>query len=801
MKVSYNWLCELLPGLKKYPPQEVAKKLTHAGLEVESVTDQAAKYKGIVVGEVVSKEKHPNAEKLSLCRVRADKEYQVVCGAPNVTAGKKYPFATIGTVMPGGLEIKPIKLRGAESCGMLCSAKELELSDEQEGILEIDFDLKTNQAISEALHLNDVILEVNVTPNRGDALSHWGLCCDIAALTGLKVHRENLAPAHVNLPKIKKSAKKPGLKITHRDKKSCGRFTGSEIFGVTVAKSPAWLVRRLESLGIRAINNVVDITNYVMLLTGHPVHAYDAEKIFDHELIIESCQTKFKFKTLDDVERELVPGDLVIADGKGLVGLAGIMGGENSGIGNATKDLILEVAFFDPDKIRATAKRLGLQSESSYRFERYVNPESVLQAHEILCQLILSICGGEATTIRDSYPRARKPVKIKLMSSEIERILGIEIPAKEVKKILAGLNCLVKVKKHFFDVTVPSARSDLSRPIDLIEEVSRLYGLDKIPSEMPALTLRSAKESGVSRIERELKEYFVQQGFHETVHYSFGERDFFQTVLNSNGEDWIELKNAISQDMSVMRPSLLPHLLRCYSKNRLLSEKGIRLFELRNVYKKDSANKIMETKIFACLYSGNAFGRNRFGLNRESDFFDGKGLLEGFFEKARVCLKGECFENWPFHPGQAFVYKHNGESVAMLGALHPKILQLCKISEKIYYMEVILKKLASLYQKQPINYCAVNPLPSVYRDLALVVPSDMPFQQILDVLEKEKPKNLIQVDLFDVYEGRNLPVDKKSIAFSMSYEAEGESLTDEQVNAVHFALVEKLQKILDVTLR
>lgn len=801
MKVSYNWLCELMPGLKKYSPQEVAKKLTHAGLEVESVTDQAAKYKGIVVGEVVAKEKHPNAEKLSLCRVHADKEYQVVCGAPNVMAGKKYPFATIGTVMPGGLEIKPIKLRGIESCGMLCSAKELELSDEQEGILEIDFGLKTNQAISEALHLNDVILEVNVTPNRGDALSHWGLCCDIAALTGLKIHQDQVAPAHVNLLKLKKSAKKPGLKITHRDKKSCGRFTGSEVFGVTVAKSPVWLARRVESLGIRSINNVVDITNYVMLLTGHPVHAYDTAKISDHELIIESCQEKFKFKTLDKMERELVPGDLVIADSKEVVGLAGIMGGENSGILENTRDLILEVAFFDPDKIRMTAKRLGLQSESSYRFERFVNPESVFQTHEILRQLIVSICGGEATEIKDSHPRVHKPVKIKLMNSEIVRILGIDIPAKEVKKILTGLNCAVKVRKHFYDVTVSSARSDLLRPIDLIEELSRIHGLEKIPQEMPALTLRSPEESDASCIEREIKDYLVQQGFHETVHYSFGERDFFQTVLNSGGTDWIELKNAISQDMSVMRPSLLPDLLRCHSKNRLLSEKGIRLFELRNIYKKNPAHKITETKILACLYSGNLFGRNRFGLNRESDFFDGKGFLENLFEMARVSVKGERFEEWPFHPGRAFVYKQGGEQVAVLGALHPKILQLCKIPEKIYYVEIILEKLASLYQKQPVNYHTVNPLPSVYRDLALVIPSDMAFQQILDVLEREKPKNLIQVDLFDVYEGENLPDGKKSIAFSMSYESEGESLTDEQVNSVHFALVEKLQKILDVTLR
>lgn len=801
MKISYKWLCEMMPGLEQIPAKEIANKLTLAGLEVEDIADLGQNLHGIVVGEVVKKEKHPGADKLSVCQVMADKEYQVVCGAPNVEAGQKYPFAMLGTVMPGGMQIKPVKLRGVESFGMLCSAKELEMSDEASGLLQLSSDLKTGQAISEALCLDDVILEVNVTPNRGDALSHWGVACDVSVLTGIEVDASKIFPPDVGVHLSKKMGRKPTLRITHRDQKACGRFTGSQIFGLKIAPSPAWLSKRLESLGIRSINNVVDATNYVMLLTGHPVHAYDSNKISEQEIVIDSIRSNMNFKTLDGIERELQVGDLIIGDAKRAVALAGIMGGENSEISSDTHDVILEVAFFQPDFIRRTAKRLGLNSESSYRFERFVNPESVFRAHEILRSMILFLAGGEGTEITDSYPVPFKFHSVDLPEQEIKRMLGIEVPSRDVIRILSGLNCEVNFKKGIFQVRVPIKRSDLTRPIDLIEEISRLYGLDKISMEMPKLTLRSPKETRSSILEKETKDFFVSQGFHETVHYSFADPQLLEKVMGpEDKEQWIRLKNPISEDLSVMRPSLLPQLIQAYAKNNLLTDKGLRLFELRHVYKRQQ-DAIRENPVLAGLYAGNPFGRNRFGLNRVSDFFDGKGLLQNFFERSHIKVRVLRYEKEPFHPGQSIVFTTKDQELAFFGALNPRILQRFKITNPIYYFEIRYDVYSSHHKEALIPYRSISSLPSVYRDMSLVVPSHVTCQNIMDVIDAERPKYLTQIELFDMYEGESLPQGKKSLAFSMSYQPDERNFTDEEVNRMHFLLVEGLKKRLGVELR
>ncbi|MBU0504725.1 phenylalanine--tRNA ligase subunit beta, partial [bacterium] len=586
MKISYKWLCELMPGLEKYTPEDLASKLTMAGLEVEASESFAARLKGVRVGYVESLEKHPQADKLSVCQVAIGSEtVQVVCGAANVASGKKYPFVGVGVVLANGMEIKPVKLRGVASFGMLCSEKELGLSDASEGIMELDTEASAGCLLVDALHLDDTILEVNITPNRGDALSHWGVAKDIAALTSLTVVSERVVPKDVSLHQENSDAFLTTLQLTHSDQKACGRFTASEIKNVTIASSPTWLKTRLESLGIRSINNVVDATNYVLLLTGHPVHAYDAANITGGEIKIYSLDNKIKYKTLDSMERSLCSGDLIIGDAAGPVGLAGIMGGENSEIKDETKNLILEVAFFDPDTIRRTSRRLELQTESSYRFARFVNPATVLKAHEILRDLILTLAGGQASNIIDSYPEPFKRISITLPHHEITRILGITVPQEEIMRILTGLDCTVSEEEKGYVIEPPVARSDLTRPIDLIEEIARVYGLYKILAEMPRIKTHFSQESQASRTQYAVKDYMVHRGFHETLHYSFYEPTFLNKVLQKeNPEEWITLKNALSEDLAVMRPSLLPHLIKAYQKNHLLSQKGLRFFELRNVY-------------------------------------------------------------------------------------------------------------------------------------------------------------------------------------------------------------------------
>ncbi len=803
MKISYKWLCELIPGLDKTPAQELAHKLTMSGLEVEESVDQSTRFEKFIVAQVESIEKHPDADKLRVCQVNIGKEkVQVVCGAPNVATGKKYPFAGLGTVLPGGMEIKPVKLRGVDSFGMLCSERELELSESHEGLMLLDDSLKVGKSIALALGLDDKILEVNVTPNRGDALSHWGVAADISAITGLKVDYKKLVPASVKLSSKGKQGAKSSLKLTHTDKTACRRFTGSQITNVKIQPSPAWLKTRLESLDIRSINNVVDATNYVLMLTGHPVHSYDADNISGHEIKIYSLDKPLKYKTLDSLERELVKGDLVIGAAKGPVGLAGIMGGENSEIKDSTKDLILEVAFFDPDTIRKTSRRLGLQTESSYRFARFVNPDTVYRAHEILRDLILALAGGEATKIVDSYSKPFERLTIELENTEITRILGITIPGKDVLKILKGLCCEVKEKTGKYIVSPPIGRSDLTRPIDLIEELARIYGLDKIPAEMPQLGTHYSKESPASILRHEIKDILVYQGFHETLHYSFGDPSFMKKVLRpQNTDSWIELKNFLSEDLAVMRPSLLPHLLQAYLKNRLNTQKGLRLFEQRNVYSYLPNKEIQEKEVLAFIFAGNPYGRNRIKLNRDSDFYDAQGILELIFSKAKIEPVIKPYKDWPFHPGKAAACYLGDQRFACFGALHPTLMSELKIREKVYYAEIDFDLFAQNHHKGQFKYQTISSLPSVYRDLSLVVSKSLSFEDIVKVIEEEKPGFLHHYELFDLFEGGNLGEDQKSITFSMVYEAKSQSLTDEEVNSEHFALVEKLKSKLGAQLR
>lgn len=803
MQISFQWLCEVLPGLEKVDPSELAHKLTMSGLEIEEIQDLNAKFKGIVVGEVVSKEKHPNADRLSLCQVSAgDETFQVVCGAPNVEAGKKFPFATLGTEMPGGLKIKPVKLRGVESKGMLCSGKELELAEDADGLMVLSSDLTTGQSFAEALGLDDVIFEVNVTPNRGDALSHWGVAKDVAALTGLAPDFSVCYPKDSGLTfaAVKASGKSSDLKLNISDAEGCPRYTGSQVFGVKVGPSPLWLKTRLESLGLRSINNVVDATNYVMILTGHPVHAFDAAQIAGHEIQVSALDKDSKFTTLDELERELQAGDLMISDAKAPVALAGIMGGLNSSVQDSTTDLILEVAFFDPSRIRATSRRIGLQTDSSYRFARFVNPESVLQAHQILQHLIVSLAGGEVSEIQDFYPEPFVKKTLELNQSEWERILGIEIPREEAKACLEKLSLIVTDTDAGFSVEVPVGRSDLTRPIDLVEEIGRIYGLDRIPEEMPRFVMRSPAQSLVYRCDREVRTFFVDRGFYEAVHYSFGDEKLFSQIFPEGAEHWVKLQNPLSEDLSTMRPSLLPQLLQCYKKNHLNASSGLKFFELRKIYQKQGDGHA-ERYQMGGFYSGTPYGRTRFAKSEAHDFFYGKGLLADMFAHLRIAPELQREVSWPFHPGQAVSYFAEGQKLGTFGAIHPEILQQLKIKERIYYFELNFEWLAAHYQNTPLQFQSLSPLPPVYRDLALVADNTLEYEEILKVIRKEKPQELKDVHLFDLFEGGNLPEGKKSLGFSLVYESEGEGLTDEGVNKIHFELVDKLKQKLGVELR
>lgn len=643
--------------------------------------------------------------------------------------------------------------------------------------------------------MTDEIFEINVTPNRGDALSHWGLAREIVALTGLAM---NVA---VTWPAVKKM-QKAAYQFFHSEKTRCSRFTTSQIFGVRVAKSPAWLAEIVESLGVRSINNIVDATNYVMLLTGHPVHAYDAERLAGPALSIQSLREAQKFVTLDGLERSLAAGDLVISDAERIVGLAGIMGGQNSEILASTQNVILEVAHFDAASIRKTARRLGIKTESSYRFERFVNPETVLPAHTILQSLMIHVAGGQTTEILDSYPKPGTPDEILLKADYLERTLGYAVPETRVESILVGLGCRVKKQKNTWQVTVPLARSDLKRSIDLVEEVARIEGFDKIPTVLPHRALHSPHENESSRFSFVIKDYLVSQGFLETVHYSFADAATLKKILNTHDDSsWIYLSNPIAEDLAVMRPSLLPGLLSAYQKNQGQSEAGLRLFELRRVYSRNTQGQITETKRLGLLLSGNVLGRNPFALSRMADFFDAKGLTQNILRLARLSSASRPVTEWPYHPTQAMGFFCGDKVLACVGTLHPQLLQSLKIKERLCYADFDFEVLSTLaVQKRP-HYQTISSLPPVYRDMALVVAESVTHQNIVEAIQDIKPDFLSSVALFDVYTGDNLPAGKKSLAYSMVYEPEATSLTDEQVNTIHFKLVEQLKMRLGAELR
>lgn len=804
MKISYQWLCELVNNLNQINPITLANQLTLAGLEVEGIIDQKKLYEGIVVGTVIEKNKHPHADKLNVCKVKSGKEiFQVVCGAANVSVNQNYPFATLGTTMPNGLRIEPVTLRQIESFGMLCSAKELQLASESQGLLELPNNLAAGTPLSQALKLDDVIFEIGITPNRGDALSHWGIAQDIAALTGLTVTKDNLGAFLPLTPNNTPSFAFEKNYTVELQSPACKRYVVSAIHGITVKPSPSWLSQRLENLGIRSINNVVDATNYIMLLTGQPSHAFAADKIIKNKIIITHLKNQSTtFTALDQQSYTLNNQDLIIADNEKTLALAGIIGGSDSAVETTTQNIILETAFFEPNNIRKTAKRLGIHTESSYRFERFVSPDKTLIAHQLLQQLILALATGSPSDIKDINQHVFEPTKIHFDTAEIKRILGIELPLATTRKILQNLDCQIVEDGETLIVTPPLARSDLIRTIDLVEEIARLHGLNHIPEELPQKLIKQAQESTSAKIEKDIKKFFIHHGFYETIHYSFSDPKLFSEVFSEqHSQNLLQLANPISEDLAVMRDSLLPQLLKTYQKNSLLEKRGQRLFELRHLYSHHQ-NNTTEHKCLAGIYGLNPQGRNRFGLQREPDFFDGKGILESLFECYNVVCTQQIYKHAPFHPTQSLAFIHNNKTLALVGALHPEILLKFKIKHKVYYFEIDFESFAKIIKPQDSRSLKpISQLPDVYRDLAIIAPQELSHQEVLKLLQKEKPDILQHIEIIDIYEGEHIPAGTKSLTYSFVYKPQNESLTDEEVNRLHFALVATLQEKLGVKLR
>jgi len=801
MIVTYNWLKEFVDF--DLTPDRLADLLTMIGLEVEGIQKIGADLDEVVVAIVREKEQHPNADKLSVCRVDNGKELlSIVCGAQNFNAGDTVALAQIGAVLPGDFRIKRSKIRGAESFGMLCSEKELGLADESEGIMVLPAELPLGTPVFEALGLKDVVFEMGLTPNRADGLSVIGIAREIAAVLGKKVKYPAFDVAE-NGPLIDSVAR-----IEVRDPDLCPRYMARYITGCMVGPSPSWMVNRLNAVGIRSISNVVDITNYVLLEYGHPLHAFDHQLLAGGTVIVERAADGEKFVTLDDQDRSLTGQDLTIRDAEKAIALAGIMGGGNSEISSSTTDILLESAYFAPSAIRRTARRLGMHTEASHRFERGADISIVPRALDRAATLIAELAGGKlAVGSIDVYPTPVQPRVVSVRLARIERILGVKIPAEDVERIFRNLEFSVESPEPgVFSVTVPSYRVDIEREIDLIEEVARLNGYENIPVTMPKVRTFSDLPSPHLALENKLRDLLIGHGLSEVITYSFVNPSVFDKILlpeNDPRRKTIKVLNPLSEDQSVMRTALLPGLLDVTARNLSFRLMNVQVFELRRIYLPVEAQDLPVEPVYAAgvltgLRDPESWSRSAELL----DFYDVKGLLENIF--AAIGISNVTYvaqELDPFyHPGKACSVYCGTEQIGSFGEIHPTVQENFAIEKPLCYFELNFEKLLS-FCTDVTSVSAPPRFPETFRDIAMLVQDDIETGVVLDCIRSNKIKEIENVDLFDLYRGPGIPEGHKSIAVRVRYRSHERTLTDEEVNGLQERVVQNLLKKINVTIR
>jgi phenylalanyl-tRNA synthetase beta chain len=797
MNVTLNWLKAYIDF--EFSPSELADRLTMLGVEVESVKHLGTELEGVIVGSVTSIRPHPNADKLVLCQVDTGEteELQIVCGAPNAREGMLAPVATIGATLPVGLTIKRAKLRGETSQGMLCSEKELGLSDDAAGLMELSTDIPLGTPLSEALGLDDVVFELEITPNRPDCLSLIGVAREIRAETGnpLKLPTVDLQESGINIRDL--------TSVTIGAPDLCPRYAARVIQGVKVAESPAWLRQRLESVGIGVINNIVDVTNFVLMEYGQPLHAFDYHKLAENRIVVRRARDNEQITTLDEVARELTSDMLVIADAEKPVALAGIMGGYDSEITETTCDVLLESAYFNPLSIRATAKALGISTEASYRFERGADPGAVLAALDRAAQLIAELAGGTICDgIVDVYPGQQPLTEIQLRPERVNFVLGTTIEAAEMVQILDRLGFDVDATGKVYQVVVPTFRSDVTREIDLIEEIARVYGYDNIPTTLPKGDIPVPAPTPKTEARRRIKHFLLAAGMMEAVNYSFCDPNCFDKIrLNADDplRNTLQLRNPLSPEMSVLRTTLTPGLLENAQHNRNHQIDTIALFEIGGVFVHDGEEKEPErvTGVLAGQIGEGVYS----DPYRHPDFFDIKGLVEGMLEVCGVVDWTLQKTDAPtFHPGRNAEVLLGDRQIGVFGEVHPKVLENYDLPYKAYLFEFDLEGLAdaATFAKR---FEPISIYPKVARDLAIVVDKETLSDMPTELIYTTGGDAVDSVRLFDVYEGEQVPEGKKSLAYTITYHSATETLTDKAVNTLHDEVVKRLNRELGAELR
>tara|TARA_R110002050_G_scaffold57423_5_gene129122 strand:+ start:27619 stop:29997 length:2379 start_codon:yes stop_codon:yes gene_type:complete len=791
MKFSEKWLREWVnPDVDT---ATLSAQLTLAGLEVDAIEPVAGDFNGVLVGQVVSVEPHPDADKLRLCKVdvAADELLSIVCGAANVRLDLKIPVAVIGSVLPGNFKIKKAKLRGIESFGMLCSAKELGMVENADGLMELASDAPVGEDFRKYLDLDDVSIDVDLTPNRSDCLGIAGIAREVGVLTGCDL---------TNWPReavTEQSSKQLAVKVEAPS--ACPRYVGRVIENINVkAITPIWMQEKLRRSGVRSISPVVDITNYVMLELGQPMHAFDLNAL-NGGINVRMGKQGEKLTLLDGQEVNISETSLVIADDASPLALAGIMGGKSSSVGDATANIFLEAAFFNPLAIAGRAREYGLHTDSSHRFERGVDPELPKSAIERATALLLDIVGGQAGPITEvvSEPDLPQARVITLRAKRIKRVLGIDIEAAQVEEQLTRLGLTVVTNDEGWLVTAPSFRFDIAIEVDLIEELGRLYGYDKLPKTRPQGTVLSADISEHTLATQRLQALLVDRGYQEAITYSFVD-PALQQHLAIEGEQGIALANPISADLSVMRTSLWPGLIQAMVRNLNRQHERVRLFEVGRVFTGSSDNVEQHRHIGGVL-CGSRYAEQWSEKQRPVDFFDAKADVEALLDLGNEDNIHFVSESHPaLHPGQsARIYK-NDLAIGWIGALHPRLNKPLDINCRVYVFELSLSSV--LAAKVP-SFSPLSRFPALRRDLALVVDAETTAGKIEHCLNGIESDILVSIQLFDVYSGAGVEVGKKSIAVAFNLQHAERTLTDEDVDALMRTVTQTLEQHVGATIR
>jgi len=790
MKFSENWLRALVDI--NVERDVLLHRLTMAGLEVEGVEILGDGLDSVVVGQIVSAERHPNADKLQVCRVDVGttESLQIVCGAPNARAGLKAPVALMGASLPNGLTIKAATLRGVDSSGMLCSAKELALSDETSGLLELGADAPIGKPIAELFDLPDAAIEIKLTPNRPDCLGLTGLASEVRALFGL-------GGAPVSNDAAELASQIDATRDVHLDAGAdCPRYLGRVISGVDAkAPTPAWMKQRLERSGVRSISAIVDATNYVMLELGQPMHAFDHDRL-NGAIRVRRARAGETVKLLDERDAALDGEFLVIADDTGAQAVAGVMGGWNTRVTDDTRTIYLESAHFAPEAIIGRSRRLGLHTDASHRFERGVDPELPRRAIDRLSRLIIDICGGQPGAIHGAENLAQLPVRspVVLRRARLARVLGMQIADVAVGNLLRALDMQVETIDAGWRVTPPSRRFDIAIEEDLIEEVARIHGYDSVPTNMPRgeLALKIEPEAKVRNAQ--LRQALLSRGYLEALNFSFLAREQLQAFGLDHSA--VALSNPLNADLAVMRTSLLPGLLANLRFNQDRQAGRLRLFELGKVFRAEEPP--IETPRLAGVVNGSARAEQWAEVDRPLDFFDLKGDVEHVLALSGGDYRFEPADLPYLHSGRSAAVYRGAERVGFLGCLDPRLAKQLDLTGDCYVFEL---DLAPIVQRKVPKATEIPRFPSVRRDLAMVVANDIPASRVLATIEQVCGPQLKECFVFDEFVGKGLPEGTRSLAMGLILQDESRTLTDAEVEQISAAAVSALDKVLGAKLR